>query len=282
MFSLLFGIIEGPSHGWTSALVLGSFAAAALLLAAFAAHALRVDHPLLDPRVFGITQLRTGTIGIAAVFFGLFALFFVNAQYLQYAEGYSPLITGLAILPLPLGMIIVSRRSVAFANRVGTRTVVTTGLILIAAGLAALSFVTATTPYLPYSLALLAISTGMGLSVPSLSTGILTSLPAGRAGMGAGLNSAAREIGAALGVAVVGTILTSRFATSLPSSLQEHADSASQTLRAAEQLGPDVHAQAINAFTDAMATGYRVVAAIVLTATIAVTAGLHHETATTR
>lgn len=82
--------------------------------------------------------------------------------------------------------------------------------------------------------------------------------------------------GAALGVAVVGTILTSRLASSLPASLHEHADSASQTLRAAEQLGPAAHAQAVNAFTDAMATGYRVVA-VVLTATIAVAAGLPHK-----
>jgi len=82
-FALLFGIIEGPDRGWNSALVLGSFAAAALLFAVFIAHALRATHPLLDPRVFAITRLRTGTIGVAAVFFGLFALFFVNAQYLQ-------------------------------------------------------------------------------------------------------------------------------------------------------------------------------------------------------
>ena len=106
---------------------------------------------------------------------------------------------------------------------------------------------------------------------------MLTSLPPGRAGMGSGLNSAAREIGAALGVAVVGTVLTSHFAASLPTALQQHAGSTSQTLSAAQQLGAAVHTQAVNAFTGAMATGYRVIAAIVLIAAVAVARGLRSE-----
>jgi len=77
----------------------------------------------------------------------------------------------------------------------------------------------------------------MGLSIPTLSTGIMTSLPPARAGMGSGLNSAAREIGSARGVAVVGAVLASHVANALPASLQEHADSNSQTLSAAQQLG---------------------------------------------
>ncbi|HEX8079401.1 MAG TPA: MFS transporter [Jatrophihabitans sp.] len=274
VFTLLFAIIEGADQGWSSALALSSFTAAALLLAGLVAHALRAAQPLLDPRIFAITRLRTGAIGVAAVFFGLFALFFVNAQYLQYAKGYSPLATGLAILPLPIGMLAVSRRSVAIARRVGARAAVTGGMVLVAAGLAALSFVTPATAYLPYGLALLAVSTGMGLSVPTLSTGIMASLPAARAGMGSGLNSAAREIGSALGVAVVGAVLTSHFAKALPAALQERAGSTSQTLSAAQQLGTTSFTQAVNAFTDAMAAGYRVIALVVLIAAVLAAPGL--------
>jgi MFS family permease len=274
VFTLLFGVIEGAEHGWSAPLVLGSFAAATLLSTGFTAHALRAAHPLLDPRLFAIPRLRAGAIGVAAVFFGLFALFFVNAQYLQYAKGYSPLVTGLAILPLPVGMLLISRRSVAIAARVGTRAVVTAGMALLAAGLAALSFVNSATAYLPYGLALLAVSTGMGLSVPSLSTGIMASLPAARAGVGSGLNSAVRELGSALGVAVIGAVLSSHFAKALPAGLGEHAGSTSQTLSAAQQLGPSLSAQAVNAFTDAMATGYRVIALIVLIAAVIAAPGL--------
>lgn len=278
VFALLLGIIEGPDSGWTSTLVLGAFAAAAVLLAAFISYALRAPQPLLDPRIFTITKLRTGTIGVGAVFFGLFALFFVNAQYLQYAKGYSPLVTGVAILPLPVAVIFISRRSVALARRIGTHTV---GMIMLAAGLAALSFASASTPYLPYGLALLVVAIGMGLSVPALSTGIVTSLPPAQAGMGSGLNSAVREIGAALGVAVVGTVLTSRFTSGLPATLREHAGSTSQTLRAAQQLGTGIHTQAVNAFTDAMATGFRVVAVIMVIAAVAVARGLSRTSAQT-
>lgn len=95
--------------------------------------------------------------------------------------------------------------------------------------------------------------------------------------MGSGLNRAAREIGAALGVAVVGAVLTSHFANALPTALQEHADSTSQTLSAAQQLGATVHTQAVNAFTDAMAAGYRVIAVIVLIAAVAVALGLRRD-----
>jgi hypothetical protein len=95
--------------------------------------------------------------------------------------------------------------------------------------------------------------------------------------MGSGLNSAAREIGAALGVAVVGTLLTSYFAAALPASLHKHADSTSQTLNAAAKVGTSVHAEAINAFTDAMGYGYQAIAAIVAIAAVAVALGLRQQ-----
>jgi MFS family permease len=277
VFALLFGIIEGSARGWTSLSGLGSFAIAVVLFAAFIGYALRVAHPLIDPRVFAIGPLRTGTIGVGTIFFGLFALFFVNAQYLQYARGYSPLLTGLAIAPLPAGMMIVSRRSVAIAAKVGTGVVVVGGMVLLAGGLAALSFITTTTPYLAYGLALVVMAIGMGLSMPALSTGIMTSLPPSRAGMGSGLNSAGRELGSALGVAVVGTVFASRFAGALPAAVKSQAASTSQALSVANKLGAAVHAQAIGAFITAMATGYRVVALVVAIVAVLVTAGLRRS-----
>lgn len=278
VFALLFGIIEGPERGWGSSLVVGSFAAAVVLAVAFVAHALRARDPLLDPRVFAIPRLRSGAVGVAAVFFGLFALFFVNAQYLQYAKGYSPVVTGLAILPLPAGLIAVSRRSVGLAARFGAAAVVAAGLLLLAAGLGLLSVVDAATPYAEYAGALLVVSIGAGLSVPVLSTGIVTALPAARAGMGSGLNSAVREIGAALGIAVVGSVLASEFRDNVPGVVRAHAGSTFQSLRAARELGAAVHAQAVEAFTDAMSLGLRVVALVVLGAAVVVVRGARRST----
>ncbi|WP_431893100.1 MFS transporter [Nonomuraea sp. bgisy101] len=204
--ALLFGVIEGPSHGWTSAPVLGAFAFAAVLLAGFVAHQFRTAGPLLDPRLFARTGLRAGTLGVAVLFFGLFALFFVNARYLQEVMGFSPLLTGLAILPLTVPMIVLSRLSARFDQR----RAVLAGLALVLAGLVALSFASAGTPYVLYAVGPTLMGAGMGLSLPHLSHTAVAALPPERAGLGSGLTSAARELGSAVGVAVMGTALATR------------------------------------------------------------------------
>ncbi|MFI8854591.1 MFS transporter [Streptomyces sp. NPDC053499] len=207
--ALLTALIEGPGHGWGSPLVLVSFALAALLLGAFVGHGLRSARPLVDPRLFLARPLRAGVLGIGATFFGLFALFFVNAQYLQYAKGYSPAVAGLAVGPVAVGMLVFSRLSPRLSRRFGARPMVATGLAALTVGLGLLSLVDGSTPYLPYAAVLLVMAVGMGLSMPPLSLSVLSSLPADRAGLGSGLNGAAREFGSALGVAAMGTVMAS-------------------------------------------------------------------------
>ncbi|MFB7043093.1 MULTISPECIES: MFS transporter [unclassified Streptomyces] len=228
--ALLYGIVEGPSSGWVSVPVVGGLLVSAALLALFAVRSLRSDRPLLDPRVFRVRRLRASSLGVGTAFFGLFSLFYVNAQYLQYAKGYSPLVAGCAIVPLAVGMTVASRHSVRLAARFGDG-VVAVGQAGIVGGLVLMSFATASTPYPLYALYLLVLSLGMGLCVPVLSAAVMTSLPQARAGLGSGLNGAAREIGSALGVAVMGTSLSSH--------------------------GSEV-------FSTAMSFGFRVVAGIVL------------------
>ncbi|WP_354641411.1 MFS transporter [Kitasatospora camelliae] len=209
---LLHGVIESPAHGWTSAGVLSALALGALLLAGFTRHALRSAHPLVDPRLFAARRLRAAVLGSATSFFGLFALFYVNSQYLQYVKGYSAVLTGVAIVPLTVGMALVPRIAVRLQARSGPRPLIGGGLALIGAGLLAASTADAATPYPLYAVWLLVISVGMGLSAPALAFGVVSELPPGQAGLGSGLNTAARELGAATGVAVVGTVLTGRFA----------------------------------------------------------------------
>ncbi|WP_436528077.1 MFS transporter [Actinoplanes sp. HUAS TT8] len=243
LFALLYGIIEGPGRGWTDTVVLASFGAGLLVLATFAGHALRSRKPLLDPRVFTIASVRAGALGVGATFFALFGLFYVNAQFLQDVKGYSTLLTGVAIGPLAIGMGVVSRRAVPLTQKYGPRPIIATGLSLIVAGLALLSTVRAGTPYPVYAAYLLLMAAGMGLCAPALTGGILAGLPAGSAGLGSGLNSAAREVGAALGVAVIGTVLTSHHA-----------------LRSADD------------FMAGLAVGYRILAGVLLLAAVVVVA----------
>lgn len=132
--ALFTGIIEGPRHGWTSALVLGAFAGAAVLFSALGAHQPRAAHPLVDPRLFASARLRTGTLGMAATFLGLFAFFYVNAQYLQHVRGYSPALAGLALAPMAFGMMALARQSPARERRWGERPVAALGLDCVAGG----------------------------------------------------------------------------------------------------------------------------------------------------
>ncbi|MEV1024503.1 MFS transporter [Streptomyces sp. NPDC050264] len=207
LVAILFGIIEGPTYGWGSARILVAFALGALLAAAFTTHALRSAAPLFDPRVFRSPRLRAAALGTAVAFFGLFALFFVNSQYLQDIKGYGPALTGFAIMPVTVGMALAPK--IVGRWQATPRPVVTAGLALIGAGLLGASTAGPHTPYGVYVLWLLVISFGTGACMPALTIGVLTSLPAHQAGLGSGLGTASRELGAALGVAVTGTVLAS-------------------------------------------------------------------------
>ena len=139
-----------------------------------------------------MSGVRAGTIGIVALFFGLFGLFYVNAQYLQDVKGYSPLLAGLGILPVGLVMPIVSSRSMGLAGRLGTRA--TTSSASGARDRArAPSFSTAGTPYALYAVMLRVVSAGMGLAMPPLSAMMVRALPATHAGVSPGLNGTTRR-----------------------------------------------------------------------------------------
>ncbi|MFF3639818.1 MFS transporter [Streptomyces sp. NPDC002564] len=205
LLALLFGIIESPLYGWTSPRILAAFATGALLAALFLAHALRSRAPLFDPRVFASPRLRAATLGTAASFFGLFSLFYVNSQYLQYEKGFGAARAGLAIVPLTLGMVLVPRLAARWKG--SPRVPAGGGLLLIGLGLLGASTADASTPYAGYACWLLVISAGTGLCMPTLTLNVVGSLPPHQAGLGSGLSTSAREVGAALGVAVTGTAL---------------------------------------------------------------------------
>ncbi len=267
--AVLFGIIEGPDLGWASGAVLAGFAVGAVVLGGFVAYALRVPEPLLDPRLFRAPALRAGVLGILVAFVGLFALFYVNAQYLQYAKGFGVLRTGFAILPLGVGMVAGTRGSVRLVARFGVRVVTVGGMLLIGVGLSLMSLVGADTPYPRYLVYVTVLSLGFGVCGPAMSATVVAALPSDRAGVASGLNGAAREFGSALGVAVFGSVLAARFAAELPAGAGP-ADSVGQAIAGAGRLGPDGHARVVAAFTDAMATGFRVVAGVVLVAAVLV------------
>jgi hypothetical protein len=118
--ALLVAIVQGPEAGWGSAVVVCGFVSAAVLFAVWTIVELKVEHPLLDPRLFRIAGLRSACLGMTAVFFGMFALFYVNASFLQYGKGFSVLRTGLGILPLTVPIILGGRHVGRLARRIGS------------------------------------------------------------------------------------------------------------------------------------------------------------------
>ncbi|MFE7272573.1 MFS transporter [Streptomyces sp. NPDC057623] len=277
--AMLFGIIEGPSQGWVSYPVLTGFAAALLVLTAFVVHELRTAHPVLDPRLLRLRPVRSGTLGLAALFFGMFALFYVNAQFLQYVKGFSPVQAGLGVLPVAVGIMVVTRLSPRWSDRFGELPTVAVGMLLVTAGLLLMSTATASTPYPVYAGYLLVMALGNGLATPVLSHAVVAGLSPHRLGVGSGLSSAAREFGSALGIAVVGTALAVGFSDRLPSAVAVHGDSPARAFAASAGMDPGSRAEVVAAFTHAVAIGYRVAAAALLFMTFLVVTGLRHRAA---
>jgi MFS family permease len=272
---VFYGIIEGPERGWLTPPVVVAFILGALVLSLWVEVERRTAEPLLDPRLFRVPLLRASCLGMMATFFGMFALFFVNAQYLQYGKSYSVIATGLGIAPMSVALLLVTRLAAPLVARIGARRTLTLAFLGMVIGLLMISTATQQTPYLQYLVYLTVTALGCGLALPVLSNGIVSSLPADRAGAGSGLQSMARELGSALGVAVVGSASSARFSAALPRGFRAHGQSTPRTVATALSRIPigDAarHDQVLHAFVVGMTFGLRVVAcAAILLATLTV------------
>jgi MFS family permease len=271
--ALLTGIIEGPEHGWGSSFVIGAFAVGAVLAVVWVLAELRAEHPILDPRLFRIPALSGASLGMLVTFFGCFGLFYLNASILQYARGYSVLLTGLGILPLAVPLLVASRVVPKLVARFGIPPILGAAFVAISVGLFGLA-AAAHQSYLAYAAWLVVIGLGFALALPALSTELTASLPAHQAGIGGGLQSATRELGSALGVAVVGTVLSAVFVRHLPISLLER-HPVPQTVAEALKAAPAQHAAIVEAFTTGAVSALRVAAVVTLVAGALVVAGAY-------
>ncbi|GAB3972872.1 MFS transporter [Actinoallomurus acanthiterrae] len=271
--ALLVGIIQGPDQGWSSATVITGFTAAAVLFGLWAVVELRARHPLLDPRLLRIPELRAACLGMLVMFFGAYGLFFLNASLLQYGRGFSVLRAGLGIVPLTIPLLVGSRFVPALVTRVGVLGTLAAAFLLTSAALFGLAD-TATDPYLPYACWLVLFGVGVMLAVPCLTAEITAALPREQAGVGAGLQSTTREMGSALGVAVVGTLLTARFVAGLPHAVRAAGHVPHTVADALAVTAPHYHHAVIDSFTAGSAAALRIMSLIVLAAGAVVIAQL--------
>lgn len=215
MSSLVYGIIEGPHRGWLSAGSLSTFGFAATALAAFAWRELSTGHPMLDLRIFRDRRFSVASGGMTLVFFAMFGTFFLAAQYLQLVLGYSPLESGLFQLPMAFLIMSLSPQVPALVARFGVRRVVPTGLGFVSLGLALFSLMGVDTAIWWMYGPILCLGMGMAFTMTPLTTLIMSAVPMRQAGVGSAMNDTTRELGGALGVAVLGALVTSSYTSSI-------------------------------------------------------------------
>ena len=259
LVAFVWAVIEAPSKGWTSGPVLAAGAFAAAALVAFVVQQRRAAEPLLDVRLFRNPRFTAATSTITVLFFALFGFLFLSTQYLQFVLGYSPSGAGLRVLPYAGAMIVFAPLSSKLVARFGTKGVVTTGMLLFSTGLAIAATVTTGTGYGRLGIALLFMGAGMGLAGAPATESIMGSLPPERANIGSAVNDTTRELGGALGVAIVGSIMSSLYASGLPADVPA---AGRESLGATVGLSADVAAAAREAFVHAMSRASIVVALV--------------------
>lgn len=238
--ALVYGIIEAPSHGWTSGTILGSLAAGALLLAAFVLVELRQRAPMMDVRLFENARFTAGSLTTGLVFFALFGAVFFLSQYLQFVLGFDSLGVGLRLLPASAAIILSAPLSARLVERIGTKLVVSGGMLLVTAGLALLSSASTRSGYGLVAPALALLGIGMGNVMAPATEAIMGALPPARAGVGSAVASTVRQLGGVLGVAVLGSLLSSAYAARMTGTLHgvpaAVAKAASDSVGAASQV----------------------------------------------
>jgi EmrB/QacA subfamily drug resistance transporter len=208
---LLWGLIEGPTAGWRSAPVLGAFAAGAGLLVAFFAWERRTDRPMLDLAFFRNRRFSAASGAIMLCFGALMGSVFMLTQYLQSVLGFTPLEAGAVLVPMSLVLVVLAPLSARLVERVGTKVVVGGGLVVVSVALAIQSRLAADTPTWVVVAMTIVLACGMANVMAPATESIMGSLPRAKAGVGSAVNDTTRQVGGAIGVALLGSLLASRY-----------------------------------------------------------------------
>ncbi|MCT9114208.1 MFS transporter [Streptomyces mirabilis] len=244
---LVYGIIKGGQLGdftrpeaWAT--ILGGLA----VLAGFVVYEARSDHPALDVTYFRNRQFSASVAAIGLVFFALMGVTFFSVFYNQSVRGYSVLQSGLLVLPLAVSQMFFAPRARLVVNRFSARSVCASGLVLTAVAFAGFLLLGQDTPIWVLEVLFFLMGTGMAHVMPPATVMIMSSLPRERAGSGSAVNNTFRQVGGAMGVAVLGSLLSTTYRNGIDGHLgvlpasDRHAagESVQATLTVAEKLGP--------------------------------------------
>jgi EmrB/QacA subfamily drug resistance transporter len=289
--SIVFAVHEGPEAGWSDPLTLVFLLGGLGAGAAFAAWELRQPHPLLDLRVFRNRTLTVGSLSLLLVFALMMGLFLVLVQFLQAVLGYSAVTASLGLMPMAAVLMPLSAVAPVLAQRVGLRPMFVGGSAAIAVGLALMaSMASIDGGYLSVLPGLLVLAVGVGLTQTPATSAITGSLPPEDQGVASALNDTVREFGGALGVALIGSVLSAGYRSGvadltagLPGPAAEAVESGiGGAVAAAAQVGPAADpalAQARQAFVDGFGQSMWVAAGLAVVAAVVALVGLPRRTA---
>lgn len=213
---LVYGIIHASAtRSWVDISVLGPIVAGLVVIGVFIWLERRSDHPSFDVSLFANRGYAVSLAAVSLAFFALSGITFSLPFYLQILRGYDTLIAGLCFVPFALGQLLAAPRSASVVARLGYRPVMTGGLILVALSLIGLLFLQLDTPVWILLVIFFVFGFGMGNVIAPASTVMQNVLPLARAGAGSAVQNTVRQVGGALGVAIIGTVLATRYAANL-------------------------------------------------------------------
>jgi EmrB/QacA subfamily drug resistance transporter len=238
---LVWAIIEGPG-GWTDPEILGAFALAAVLLGTFILWERWTRFPMLDVSFFRNPRFSAASGAIMLTFFAMFGSLFLLTQFLQSILGYTPLEAGIRLLPMAGVMIVLSPLSAKVVERIGSKIVVASGLSIAAIGLIIASRLTPGASYPEVLASLVVLAAGMALVMPPATESIMGSLPLAKAGVGSAVNDTTRQVGGALGVAVLGSVMSSTYGPRVSDAISGLPLSSEQATAIHDQIGAAIQA----------------------------------------
>lgn len=257
--ALVYGVIEGPAEGWSDPVILAALIGGLVMLTGLVLREKRRPRPMVDLELLRNPVFGWNTVFLILGMFVFMGLMFVLPQYLQVIQGHDAFGTGLRMMPLVAGMIVVAKIVPPLTLKVGTRPLVIAGLLIMSLAMF-LGSTTSTDSGYGFTVVWMVL-TGLGVSlvmVPALDTA-LGVLPKGKEGTGSGLNTTLRQVGGAIGIALLGSVLNGVFADrvdtgGIPS---EAAEAAEESVVAAQMVAarldlPELARSAESAFVEGM------------------------------
>ena len=216
LFALTYALIEANQHGWTSPLILSLFAVAAVGLVAFVLLERHQRVPMLDLSLFRNPTFAGANVVMLLVALAMFGVFFFVSLYMQNVLGYSATEAGAAFLPMTVLIVLFAPLAGRLSDRIGSRWLMGSGLALVAVSLLIYSTFDARSTFWDLLPALLVGGMGMALAMTPTAAAAMGSVPVDKAGVGSAVLNSMRQIGGALGIAVMGAIVTSSITVQPP------------------------------------------------------------------